>query len=465
MPSYTNDELLAAVRRVLAGEHAPTVSKQTRIHYRTLMNWVAKAKNGDPVAPSRRGPPPALHPEAEQNLVEWVIGRQYVGFPAKRQEIIQKASDIYAMMTGKTLGQGWYRRFLKRHPILSGRTSESITKARNSVSMTDATRLFTTLCKVLVEHKISSSRLFNMDETAFDTNKGGKRVVAVRGSRNVWHPDLSTGFHLTVVVCGSADGEVVPPLFILPGVTLKLDVLAGCDIPGATITTTSSGFMNTTLFVSWLHFFAASVPTPIKRPLVLLIDGCTSHYCVEVLEAAEKMGILLILFPANATHLLQPLDVAVFSTFKACIKRQADIYLGNGGGCSLSKEDAVSMASTAWKLSNLEANIKAGFRGCGLFPLNKLKMAERLDSFLRNGTPENTKLAEWLTIKATVQKEVLVLPPPRKRTRARKTVTVGGKLLTRETLATLASAKPTLTPKSKKRSKNAGCDIVLEAVV
>ncbi|KAE8962920.1 hypothetical protein PF002_g25749 [Phytophthora fragariae] len=106
------------------------------------------------------------------------------------------------------------------------------------------------------------------------------------------------------------------------------------------------------------------------------------------------MGILLILFPANATHLLQPLDVAVFSTFKACIKRQADIYLGNGGGCSLSKEDAVSMASTAWKLSNLEANIKAGFRGCGLFPLNKLKMAERLDSFLRNGTPENTKLAE-----------------------------------------------------------------------
>ncbi|KAE8903377.1 hypothetical protein PF003_g13087 [Phytophthora fragariae] len=51
--------------------------------------------------------------------------------------------------------------------------------------MTDVTRLFTTLCKVLVEHKISSSRLFNMDETAFDTNKGGKRVVAVRGSRNV----------------------------------------------------------------------------------------------------------------------------------------------------------------------------------------------------------------------------------------------------------------------------------------
>ncbi|KAE9360837.1 hypothetical protein PF008_g1640 [Phytophthora fragariae] len=68
------------------------------------------------------------------------------------------------------------------------------------------------------------------------------------------------------------------------------------------------------------------------------------------------------------------------------------------------------MASTAWKLTNLEANIKAGFRGCGLFPLNKLKMAELLDSIIRNGNSESTKLAEWLTVKTTVQKEVLVLP-------------------------------------------------------
>ncbi|KAE9046122.1 hypothetical protein PR003_g1795 [Phytophthora rubi] len=60
MPSYTNDELLADVHQVLDGEHAPTVSKQTQIHYRTLMNWVDKAKNGNPVAPSRRGPPSSV---------------------------------------------------------------------------------------------------------------------------------------------------------------------------------------------------------------------------------------------------------------------------------------------------------------------------------------------------------------------------------------------------------------------
>ena len=128
----------------------------------------------------------------------------------------------------------------------------------------------------------------------------------------MWSGDAAVGFHLTIVGCGSAAGFVVPPLFILPGVTVKLDVLDECDVHGAAATTTSSGFMNSGLFSSWIRFFACSVPMPIKRPLVLVLDGCSSHYSLQVLEEAEKYGILLVFLPANATHLLQPLDVAVF---------------------------------------------------------------------------------------------------------------------------------------------------------
>ncbi|KAF1772528.1 Homeodomain-like [Phytophthora cactorum] len=136
MPSYTNDELLAAVCRVLNGEHAPQLE---------IKPAFATAREGRPVAPSRRAPEPALHPEAEQSLAEWVIGRQFVGFPAKRQEIIQTAGDIHAMATDRAFSQGWYRRFLKRHTVLAGRTSESISKTRDSVNMADITALYDTL--------------------------------------------------------------------------------------------------------------------------------------------------------------------------------------------------------------------------------------------------------------------------------------------------------------------------------
>lgn len=138
---------------------------------------------------------------------------------------------------------------MERFPSLSILTSEAVTKARNCVTEADTRLLFTTLLKVIVEHKIDTTRVFNIDETAFQTSKGSKRVAAVRGSTNVWHPDVSASFHLPILACGSAAGFVVPPVFFLPGITVRLGILNGCSIPGAAVTTTSSGFMNGFLFI------------------------------------------------------------------------------------------------------------------------------------------------------------------------------------------------------------------------
>jgi hypothetical protein len=41
------------------------------------------------------------------------------------------------------------------------------------------------MVKVVVENKLNSSRIFNVDETAFMTRKKSRRVIAVKGSPNV----------------------------------------------------------------------------------------------------------------------------------------------------------------------------------------------------------------------------------------------------------------------------------------
>ncbi|EGZ25886.1 hypothetical protein PHYSODRAFT_377580, partial [Phytophthora sojae] len=210
---------------------------------------------------------------------------------------------------------------------------------------------------------------------------------------------------------------------------VKLEVLDGCAIPRAAVTTSSSGFMNGFLFLEWLRFFSASVPKDVQRPLLLILDGCSSHYSVEIMLEAVRLGVLLLLLPSNATHLLQPLDVA--------------IYAGETGRNSVDKEEAIRMASTAWVGCKMGENVKAGFAGCGLFPPSKPRMDMCIDNFRRNGTPASTKLAVWLRIKEVVQKEVLVLPPSKKR--VRKTATVAGRLLTKETLE--AMAQPMKKPK------------------
>ena len=70
--------------------------------------------------------------------------------------------------------------------------------------------------------------------------------------------------------------------------------------------------MDSARFIRWLRHFLDTVPNAVQRPLILIYDGCSSHYDGEIVREAVRLKIILVLLPANATHLLQPLDVAVF---------------------------------------------------------------------------------------------------------------------------------------------------------
>ena len=61
--------------------------------------------------------------------------------------------------------------------------------------------------------------------------------------------------------------------------------------------------MNSRLFIKCLILFDICVPTIVKRPLVLVYDGYSSHYNDEILEKVIEIYIILALLPANATYL------------------------------------------------------------------------------------------------------------------------------------------------------------------
>ncbi|GMG15328.1 unnamed protein product [Phytophthora fragariaefolia] len=309
-----------AIQCAMSGEAKVTVADRTNIPYSTLCKWVKAVKDGEGRQSRCRGPAPLLPPEAEQSLSGWAIARQQTVVPVVRHEIISKACAMSEMMLERSVGSGWYRRFLSRYPLLTTRTAQTLSCVRNNVAYEDVWALFGMLTKLTILEALCSHRVFNVDETAFETRKTSKTVIAIRGSKNVWTTKSSTNFHLTVVACGSTSGFAVPPVFIVPGNTARLHVLDTCGVPGAAITTTESSFMNTTLFETWIQVFANSVPSPIRRPLVFVMDGCSSHYSLPIVQAAHNMQVCLVCLPANATHRFQPLDVAVFDSFKAQIR-------------------------------------------------------------------------------------------------------------------------------------------------
>ena len=54
---------------------------------------------------------------------------------------------------------------------------------------------------------------------------------------------------------------------------------------------------------------------------VLLVDGHSSRMSSELMEEFRLNNIKVPVLPSHASHVLQPLDLAVFGAFKAAISK------------------------------------------------------------------------------------------------------------------------------------------------
>ena len=116
-----------------------------------------------------------------------------------------------------------------------------------------------------------------MDETGFIQKQNSRKAVLSKYSINVWSKCADENFHMNLVVCVYAAKSVAPPLLILRGKWLSKDIIAGCDIESDNITTARQGFINYTLFLSWLELFENYVTDSVARPLVSVYGGCCIH--------------------------------------------------------------------------------------------------------------------------------------------------------------------------------------------
>ena len=57
-------------------------------------------------------------------------------------------------------------------------------------------------------------------------------------------------------------------------------------------------------------------PASLEDPIFLIYDGYASHKNPETIHWARENGIILFVLPAHNSHLLKPLDVAVFGPSK-----------------------------------------------------------------------------------------------------------------------------------------------------
>ncbi|KAF0711074.1 hypothetical protein AaE_012276 [Aphanomyces astaci] len=331
---YKSKELDAAIQRVLDGTKGKVVAQDTRIPYNTLMKAVRARKAGVMTLRQRPGPKTVLPKTCEEDLVAWIGAMQQDGHPPDRQAVLVKATQLLRKVdpSQAALTSGWYKRFRQRHPKLTRRMAQVISHARNYVDLAAVERLFETMSETIAKNGLTADRIFNMDETAFASRKKGSTVIALKGSQNVWAKTVTPNFHLSIVACVSASGSILPPLFLFPGETVERILSAECSVEGATISTSPKGFMNEDIFKAWITHFSSCLT--VQRPVLLIFDGIASHYSTEIVKLCTSLEIILLCLPSNATHLFQPLDVAVYGPYKTMIRKATfDEMLNDGKKC------------------------------------------------------------------------------------------------------------------------------------
>jgi len=119
------------------------------------------------------------------------------------------------------------------------------------------------------------------------------------------------------------------------------------------------------------HFVTNAIS---HRPLLLLLDGHSTHFEPQTLEFAKDHGVIIFCFPPHTTHACQPLDCSLFKPLKSQWKTECHRFYQRNPSLVISKFNFCSIFRDAWLKAITPSNIVAGFRKAGVFPMNREKI-------------------------------------------------------------------------------------------
>ena len=169
----------------------------------------------------------------------------------------------------------------------------------------------------------------------------------------------------------SGAGVLLPPFIVYKGKYLLPDNTQGGPI-GTRYTVSENGWMtaHTCTFIDWFsNVFIPSLPE--ERPILLILDGHTSHVSLKVRKLAmeHKIELLKLKLPLHLTHLLQPLNVSVLKPMKAKWDEVVTDYTRRESH-SVKKRDFPSLISEVWQSYKVTTG-KNGFKKTGIIPYNE----------------------------------------------------------------------------------------------
>lgn len=409
-----------------------------------------------------------LSEEVEEFLVKRLITCADWGYPLDTMDLrmIVKAYLDRRGVNSRRFSQNmpsadWVHNFVKRHKDqLAKRMCQNIKRSRAAVTPEAVNGFFDNLSDTLKD--VPPSNIMNYDETNLSDDPGRKKILTRRGTKYPERVMNASKSATSVMYAGFADGHQLPP-YIVYKATNMYDTWTVGGPPGTRYNRSKSGWFDQHCFADWFNSMALPYLRRLDGKKVIIGDNLSSHLSPEVIEKCEQNAIQFCFLPANATHLLQPLDVAFFRPMKTSWRKVLERWKKGPGRREagipkdkfpgLVKEMEEDMRMTA------PSNLKAGFAKCGISPLDRQKVLERLPHGAREPEPEeaSAQAARHIDTSLVNLLESLRYGKQDSRNRKRKVDVQPGKSITgRDFLVNEASGSKGTSDVRKKEDEDSG---------
>ncbi|ESO89300.1 hypothetical protein LOTGIDRAFT_229168 [Lottia gigantea] len=320
----------------------------------------------------KSGPPPVFDCEQEARLAEHIKDMASLGYTYTRAEMINLGSE-YAVHLGiktkddKQLSAKWFYNFMTRWPELKiwkpKTISEQIAKATSRVSIN---RYFDELGKIMDKYNLKDKPecIYNVDEKVLQSNYKPPNAAS---EESVSSEKVQTA---TIIGCGNAIGQQIPPYFIFAGKRMRQELLKGAT-PGADGAMSETGWSNSDVFQSYLENHFIKYVTGLRgKHILLLYDGHKTHITPDIIDWADEKKVILYVLPPHTSHGLQPMDVGCFGPFARIYIAECNKFQRSHSAV-INRNNMCSIACKSYSSALCPSNLQSAFRKSGIYPLDR----------------------------------------------------------------------------------------------
>ncbi|CAG5025126.1 unnamed protein product [Parnassius apollo] len=374
--AYSQKDLETAVEKVRKKELTNyAASKLYGIPASTLSDRV----NGKTGLKSRTlGRSPAIPLDMETKLASGLRTMEKWGWGLSKSEVIDIVSEFIKRNKIKTPfindipGNDWFLSFRKRHK-LSIKKPQPIEYLRKR--MTDPFVIheyFTLLGSTLEKLNLNDPhKIWNLDESYVCLDPTKRKVVGAVGARCTRTTAGSAKENITVLTTVNAVGIKLNPLIVFKGSYVYDQWMADqneeYDFEVA-YASSKRDWMETEIFYNYM--VKVIIPSlGEEKPVLLIYDGHSTHVDERVVALAAENNITILKLPAHTSHLLQPLDLAVFKSFKSIWDKKLVEWQRQNVGFKIRKKEFAEMFAQAWSQTTPKV-IQNGFMKGGIYPFD-----------------------------------------------------------------------------------------------